>query len=161
MSPVLGLLLLVSAPVNAEFPGVQPQLAAAGPRVGLVFGQGQAIYYAGSRDSGRTFSAPVTLGSQGRLALVMHRVPRLAVTTSAVADPVLRGVGREAGELFAGRATGGGRAWSPPVRLNRVAAAAREGLAGMAAAGDLVAVAWLDLRAPGTRVFAGVSSDGG
>ena len=161
MSAVLGLLLLVSAPVTAEFPGVQPQLAGDGHRVGLVFGQGQTIVYAGSRDSGRTFSAPVALASQGRLALGMHRGPRVALTTRAVVVTAILGDGRDDGDLFAWRSTDEGRTWSKPVRLNRVTAAAREGLHGMAAAGDLVAVTWLDLRASGTRVFAAVSGDGG
>jgi hypothetical protein len=161
MNAALCLLLLVSAPVTAEFPGVQPQLAAAGQRVGLVFGQGQTIFYAGSHDAGRTFSAPVTLASQGLLALGMRRGPRVALTTGAVVVTGILGGGRDEGDLFAWRSTDEGRTWSKPARLNRVTAAAREGLHAMAAAGDVVAVTWLDLRAPGTRVFAAVSSDGG
>ena len=161
MTPILGLLLLVSAPVTAEFPGVQPHLAAAGQRVGLVFGQGQTIGYAGSRDSGRTFSAPGTLKSQGHLALGMHRGPRVALANGAVVVTAILGDGREDGDLFAWRSTDEGRTWSKPVRLNRVPAAAREGLHGIAAAGDLVAVAWLDRSTSGTRVFGAVSADGG
>lgn len=160
MSVVLGILLAASTPVTVEFAGVQPQMAAAGQRVGLVFGQGQALFYAASGDSGRTFGAPVSLASEGRLALGMHRGPRVALTAKAVVVTAILG-GRDDGDLFAWRSTDEGRTWSEPVRLNRVPAAAREGLHSMAAAGDFVAVTWLDMRAPGTRVFAAVSSDGG
>jgi hypothetical protein len=161
MLAVLTLALLASAPTAAEFPGVQPQLAAAGSRVGVVFGQGQTILYSESRDAGRTFSAPVTLPSQEGLALGAHRGPRVALTASAVVVTAILGHGREDGDLLAWRSSDGGRTWSAPVRLNGVRAAAREGLHGMAAAGDRVAVAWLDVREPGTRIYAAVSGDGG
>ena len=80
MLAALTLALLASAPPAAEFPGVQPRLAAAGRRVGLVFGEDRSIFFAGSRDGGRTFSAPVRVPSQGRLALGRHRGPRVALT---------------------------------------------------------------------------------
>src|SRR5260221_10231870 len=161
MNAVLGLLLLVSVPVTAEFPGLQPQLAAAGQRVGLVFGQGQTIVYAGSHDAGRTFSAPVTLASQGRLALGMRRGPRVALTTGGVVVTAILGDGRDEGDLFAWRSTDEGRTWSKPARLNHVTAAAREGLHGMAAAGDHLRVTGLDRRVPRDRVGAVVGRDGG
>src|SRR2546425_1705046 len=161
MLAALTLALLASAPPAAEFPGVQPQLAAAGARVGLVFGEDRAIFFAGSRDGGRTFSAPVLVPSQGRLALGRHRGPRVALTGSAVVVTAILGDGREDGNLLAWRSSDGGRTWSAPARLNGAATSAREGLHGMAAAGDTVAVAWLDLRAPGTRIYAAVSPDGG
>jgi hypothetical protein len=155
------LALLLSAPTAVDFPGAQPQLAAAGGRVGLVFGEGQAIFFAGSRDGGRTFSPPVAVPTQGRLALGRHRGPRVALTGGAVVVTAMLAAGRDDGDLFAWRSTDEGRTWSAPVRLNGVAASAREGLHGMAAAGDTVAVAWLDLRAQGTRIFTAVSRDGG
>jgi hypothetical protein len=129
--------------------------------VGLVFGQGQTIFYSESGDSGRTFSAPVSLPSRGRLALGMRRGPRVALTSGATIVTAILGDSRDEGDLFAWRSTDEGRTWSEPVHLNRVTAAAREGLHAMAAAGDVVAVTWLDMRAPGTRVFAAVSADGG
>src|SRR6266581_3736140 len=75
MLAALTLALLASAPPAAEFPGAQPQLAVAGRRVGLVFGEDRSILFAGSRDGGRTFSAPVLVPSQGRLALGRRRGP--------------------------------------------------------------------------------------
>jgi len=161
MLQALTLALLLSAPTAAEFPGTQPQLAAADGRVGLVFGEGQAIFFAGSRDGGRTFSPPVAVPSQGRLALGRHRGPRVALTGGAVVVTAIMAAGRDDGDLIAWRSTDEGRTWSAPVRLNGVAASAREGLHGMAAAGDTVAVAWLDLRGTGTRIYTAVSHDGG
>jgi len=161
MLAVLTLALLASAPTAAEFPGVQPQLAAAGRRVGLVFGEHHSIFFTGSQDGGRTFPAPVTVPSQGRLALGRHRGPRVALTGRSVVVTAILAAGRDDGDLFAWRSTDDGRTWSGPARLNGVRTSAREGLHGMAAAGDTVAVAWLDLRAPGTRVYTAVSRDGG
>ncbi len=162
MLEALTLALLLSAPSALEFPGGQPQLVAgAGGRVGLVFGEGQAIFFAGSRDGGRTFSSPVVVPSQGRLALGRHRGPRVALSGGAEVVTAILAAGRDDGDLFAWRSTDDGRTWSAPLRLNGVPASAREGLHGMGAAGDTVAVAWLDLRAPGTRIYAAVSRDGG
>ncbi len=99
--------------------------------------------------------------SQGRLALGRHRGPRVALTGRAVVVTAILAAGRDDGDLWAWRSTDDGRTWSAPARLNAAATSAREGLHGMAAAGDTVAVAWLDLRAPGTRIYAAVSRDGG
>ena len=161
MLAALTIALLASPPTAAEFPGAQPQLAVAGRRVGLVFGEDRSILFAGSRDGGRTFSAPVLVPSQGRLALGRRRGPRVALTRQAAVVTAILAMGRNDGDLLAWRSTDDGRTWSAPARLNGVAASAREGLHGMAAAGETVAVAWLDLRAPGTRIYAAVSPDGG
>jgi len=161
MLAILTLALLASAPPASEFPGGQPQLASAGRKVGLVFGEDRSIFFAGSGDGGRTFSAPVRVPSQGRLALGRHRGPRVALTGGAVVVTAILAAGRDDGDLWAWRSTDDGRTWSARVRLNAAATSAREGLHGMAAAGDTVAVAWLDLRAPGTRIYAAVSGDGG
>jgi len=161
MLALLTIAFLASAPSAAEFPGGQPQLASAGRRVGLVFGEDRSIFFAGSGDGGRTFSAPVRVPSQGRLALGRHRGPRVALTGRAVVVTAILAAGRDDGDLWAWRSTDDGRTWSAPARLNAAATSAREGLHGMAAAGDTVAVAWLDLRAPGTRIYAAVSRDGG
>lgn len=161
LMPTLALALAASSVAPVEFPGAQPQLAADGRRVGVVFGEGDSISFAGSRDGGRTFSAPVTLRSQGDLALGRHRGPRIAISGDALIVTAILAPGRADGDLFAWRSTDDGRTWSAPLRLNGVPASAREGLHGMAAAGKRVAVAWLDLRAPGTRIRAAVSDDAG
>ncbi len=66
MLALLTIAFLASAPSAAEFPGGQPQLASAGRRVGLVFGEDRSIFFVGSRDGGGTFSAPVRSGCRAR-----------------------------------------------------------------------------------------------
>ena len=57
---VLSLLLAVQiAATNTEKPSVQPQLAARGADVSVVFGAGNAIYLAQSRDSGIRSDRPL------------------------------------------------------------------------------------------------------
>jgi hypothetical protein len=152
----------VAAPAEAEA-SRQPQLAARGRHVALAFGAGNSIYSSGSADSGRTFGPPVLVSSIGRLALGMHRGPRVvyarrAIVVSAVVGRL--GRGRD-GDLMAWRSTDDGRSWSAPIRVNDVAGAAREGLHAMAAGAAVVFAAWLDLRETGTRVYGSTSRDGG
>ena len=161
VAAALLIVLAAASPAPIEFAGVQPQLAVVGQRVALVFGEGQTIYFAGSRDRGRTFSAPVAVPSRGSLALGRHRGPRVAIVGETVVVTAIVAAERGAGDLFAWRSTDDGRSWSAPVRLNGVAASAREGLHGMAGAGTLVTAVWLDLRAPGTQLRASVSNDAG
>jgi hypothetical protein len=161
LAPALLLVLAASSPAPVEFAGAQPQLAAVGQRVALVFGEGQTIYFAGSKDGGRTFSPPVAVPSHGSLALGRHRGPRIAIVGAALVVTAILAADRGGGDLFAWRSTDDGRSWSAPVRLNGVAASAREGLHGMGGAGKLVTAVWLDLRAPGTHLRAAVSNDAG
>jgi BNR repeat-like domain len=161
LAPALWLVVAASFPAPVQFAGGQPQLAAVGQRVGLVFGEGQTIYFAGSRDGGRTFSSPVAVPSHGSLALGRHRGPRVAIVGDAVVVTAILAAERGSGDLFAWRSTDDGRSWFAPVRLNGVVASAREGLHGMGGAGTLVTAAWLDLRAPGTHLRAAVSNDAG
>lgn len=161
MIGALILTLVVSAPESVAFPGAQPQLAAAGARVGLVFGREGAVYFAGSADGGRSFGEPVALPKAGRLHLGNRRGPRVALVDGTFVVTAIAGQGRDDGDLVAWRSPDGGRSWAGPRRLNRVEGSAREGLHGMAAGAGIVAVAWLDLRGTGTRVYATVSRDRG
>jgi hypothetical protein len=161
LTPVLLLAVAASPPAPVQFAGVQPQLAAAGRRVALVFGEAETIYVAVSRDGGRSFSPPVAVPSQGKLALGRHRGPRIAILEKAIVVTAILAAETGTGDLFAWRSTDDGRTWSAAARLNGVAASAREGLHGMGGAGKLVAAAWLDLREPGTELRAAVSNDGG
>jgi hypothetical protein len=153
--------LAAATPEAASFPGTQPQLAGAGRRVGLVFGRDNAIYFALSRDGGRTFGRPSAIPTAGRLHLGNRRGPRLALVDDTFVVTAIVGKGREEGDLLAWRSMDEGGSWTGPARLNAVEASAREGLHGMAAGGGLVAVAWLDLRGAGTQVYAAVSRDHG
>jgi BNR repeat-like domain len=159
--PALLFALVASSPAPVTYAGVEPQLAVAGRRVALVFGKGQNIYFAGSSDGGRTFSSPVVVPSHGGLALGRHRGPRVAIAGKALVVTAVLAAESGAGDLFGWRSTDDGRSWSAPVRLNGVVASAREGLHGMAASGNRVTAVWLDLRGPGTQVWATVSNDAG
>ncbi len=161
MISVLLVTLLAVTPETVAFPGTQPQLAAAGRRVGLVFGRAGAIFFASSRDAGRSFTTPAPIPAAGRLHLGKRRGPRVALVDDAFVVTAIIGHGQGDGDLLAWRSTDDGHSWTGPTRLNRVEASAREGLHGMASGAGLVAVAWLDLRGAGTRVYAAVSRDGG
>jgi hypothetical protein len=163
MLPALGV-ALASGSSPAAFEGTQPQLAAAGMHVYLAFGSSDTVSVAASDDGGETFGVPSRVPISGRVALGMHRGPRIAATNSTVLVSVVAGAkgGGADGDVLLVRSMDSGRSWLPPVRVNDVAGSAREGLHAMAAGpSGLVAIAWLDLRTPGTRVYAAISRDHG
>jgi hypothetical protein len=93
----------------------------------------------------------------------MHRGPRVAYADDAVVVSAIvgeKGKGQD-GDLMAWRSTDGGRTWSAPARVTDAVGSAREGLHAMAARGTHVFAAWLDLRAPGMRIYGASSTDGG
>lgn len=148
---------------------VQPQLAAYGDTVGVTFGSGNIVYFAGSRDRGKTFSEPVkVVESATKISLGMHRGPRIAMTANAivVSAAVQDQEGRN-GNLMAWQSTDGGRSWSDGVVINDVPTSAREGLHNMTAGPDgILYAAWLDDRSvnggPRRKKLAGAASrDGG
>ncbi len=145
-------------------PNRQPHLAALGSELALTYGAGDAIYFTGSKDAGKTWSKPVTVGEQGKLSLGMRRGPRIAVTKDAIVVTAIAGEkGRGAdGDVMSWRSVDHGATWSAPTRVNDVAASAREGLHSLAAGGrNTLFATWLDLREKGTRLYGSVSKDGG
>ena len=157
-----GSAILLAAAVT--FTGAQPQLAASGDRVHLTFASGDTISAARSTDGGATFSTPVTLPPAGKLALGLRRGPRIAATPRAVLITAIAGArgGGADGDVVLYRSTDGGTTWAAPTVINDVPAAAREGMHGLAAnEAGVAAIAWLDLREKGTRVFVAVSRDHG
>ena len=159
--------LLLAVQLVSDAPGVhyrQPQLAAADGIVALTFGAGDAVYFSASKDQATSFSTPVKVAESGRLALGRHRGPRIALAGGAIVISAIfaqKGGGAD-GDLFAWRSTDGGKSWSQGVRINDVAAAAREGLHAMASDGKaLVYAAWLDLRSRGTKLYGAYSLDAG
>jgi hypothetical protein len=154
-------------------PAREPQMALHGSTVALVYGAGKAVYFAASKDGGKTFSAPVKVAEADIVPLTRHRGPRVAIAggaivITAVAGKTLSG-GQHAhglptdGDLLAWRSTDGGKSWSKGVVVNDVPAAPTEGLHALAADrnGNLFA-AWLDKRSGhGTRLDGARSSDGG
>jgi hypothetical protein len=154
----------VLAAATLTLAGTQPQLAARGDEVYVVVGRGESVVVARSDDGGRSFGEPVALPFTGRLSLGQRRGPRIAVSDEAVVVAAVTGAvgGGKDGDVVVTRSTDRGRTWSPPMVINDVPAAAREGLHALAAGADgRVVAAWLDLRAGGTRVYSAVSSDAG
>ena len=159
---MIGFAAVVAAAVT--FSGTQPQLAAVGSEVFLVFGRPDSIQVARSTDAAETFGKPAALPVSGKMALGRRRGPRVAATRHAVLVSAVigqRGGGGD-GDILLYRSTDHGKTWSVPLPINDVPGAAREGMHAMAAneAGTVV-VAWLDLRERGTRIYAAVSRDHG
>jgi hypothetical protein len=160
---MLGLATFVTAAAMV-FAGTQPQLAWDGSVAYLVFGRSDVISVTRSDDGGDTFGPPVQLPRTGRMALGLHRGPRIAATGDVVLVSAIVGEkgGGADGDVLLYRSTDRGMTWTAPVVINDVPRSAREGLHAMAAdTSGLVVIAWLDLRQPGTRVHAAVSRDRG
>ncbi len=169
----LSLLIALQLPAAPEVtPDRQPQLAANGHMVAMVYGNGHSILLRRSADYGRTFSPPVLVAQGAVLALGRHRGPRIlfsgqTMIVSAVSGateatgPHAHGLPAD-GDLLTWRSTDGGATWSKPVVVNDSPGAAREGLHAMTIddAGHLAAV-WLDLRAKGTQLYGAFSNDAG
>lgn len=164
---LLGLLLCYwPAAGSPEFSlaGRQPVIASHGASVGLAMGREDGVYFARSTDGGRHFSEPIRIAAPAKLMLGLRRGPRIAmagssiVVTAVISDPA-SGVD---GDLVAWRSTDEGRTWSSAIRVNDVPSSAREGMQDLAAGGQgTFAVAWLDLRVKGTRIYTSTSTDGG
>ena len=125
-------MLLLAALVALHLPAVsptapnrQPQLAAAGGTVALVFGSGEGIWLARSLDNGRNFSAPSKVADLPKMMLGRHRGPRVVISGNAI---VVSAIASEPGDLMVWRSTDGGRTWTLPAVINDTPQAAREGL---------------------------------
>jgi len=147
--------------------GKQPQVAVdpAGAAVYIVYGSGKDIECATSADGGKTYAAPVNVGTQPNLSLGMRRGPRIAATASSV---VITAIGGEKGggkdeDVFAFRSTDNGKTWTKLAKpINTVAGSAREGLHGMAAGpNNALFCVWIDLRNNKGEIWGAASTDGG
>jgi hypothetical protein len=98
------------------------------------------------------------------LSLGLRRGPRIAQTGTAIVVTAIGGaIGKgKDGDILAYRSLDNGKSWLGPVRVNDVAASAREGLHAMTSSenGTLWCV-WLDLREKGPQLFASKSVDHG
>jgi hypothetical protein len=147
-----------------DAPNQQPWLAADGKQVVLAFGAANQVYVSSSTDEGQTFTTPVRIPINLKVALGRHRGPRIALAGNSIVVSAIggaTGVRGQDGDLLAWRSSDGGKTWSEPVRVNDVASSAREGLHGMATRGNRLFASWLDLRKPGTQIYGAWSSDGG
>ena len=161
------MMFLISLLLTAQavtWTGRQPQLAAEGGQVFLVFARDQELALLRSADGGATFAAASAIPVAGKLAAGMRRGPRIAVSGGAVLVSAVigqRGGGAD-GDVVLFRSENAGRTWHPAAIVNDVSGSAREGLHAMAAnRHGVVAIAWLDLREKGTQVFAAISRDRG
>ena len=160
LSLFLAMVILAPSP---EVQYKQPQLAADQRSTVVTFGAGNSIYVATSSDRGRSFGKPVKVAEPGVISLGRHRGPRIALTSGSILVSAVAGTkGRGSdGDVLAWRSTDRGATWSEGMRVNDVVGSAREGLHTMAARGQTVFAAWLDLRSKGTKIFGSVSRDGG
>ena len=127
--------------------------------VKVVFGQGEEIFYAASRDGGQTFTPPVRVAQQGKLALGMTRGPQIVATK----DYTLIAAAGFTGSILAYRLKNGETVWSPPVNILQADTTAKEGFIALASGpGNVVYAAWLDMRMDHkNNVFSATSPDGG
>jgi hypothetical protein len=177
LSALAGLSVLFGATIavaETTLPCRQPQLAATGATVYVACGTPTSILVARSEDGGRTFGVATAAATVARLSLGNHRGPRIvALGDTLVLSAIVGEAGggsrhtsqghqpAQDGDLLAWRSVDRGKTWSAPVKVSDVATSAREGLHAMAAYGDTVAAAWLDLREKGTTLVVAVSADGG
>ncbi|HET7219451.1 MAG TPA: sialidase family protein, partial [Vicinamibacterales bacterium] len=159
----INLVALFLAASTTSWTGQQPQLATDGTRMFLAFARDNGIAVLQARGDA-SFSERSTIAVSGKMAAGMRRGPRIAVTSRAVLVSAVAGEkgGGADGDVVLFRSTDDGRTWSPSTVINDVSGSAREGMHGMAAnRGGVVAIAWLDLRERGTRIFAAISRDHG
>src|SRR5260370_18665531 len=100
--------------VSPTEPNRQPQLAAAGGTVALVFGSGETIWLAHSLDNGRNFAAPSKVAQLPKMLLGRHRGPRVAISGDTI---VVRAIASDPGDLIACLPTHPGRPSSPPIPI--------------------------------------------
>jgi len=155
------LLTLRLTPGPDATPYKQPQLAATKDLIAMTFGSGNAVFYAGSTDGGRTFSKPVKVGELPVVMVGMRRGPRIAIAGDAILITAIGSNEKAQGDLLAWRSTDTGKSWSAPHRINDVVASAREGLHSTSARDNRIFVTWLDLRAKGMKLYGAVSNDAG
>lgn len=139
--------------------GKQPRVAVAPDgTVHVAFGQGDAVFWATSTNSGATYSPPVKVGEIEKLMCGMRRGPQIAATSKSV---VITAIGRT-GNIQCRRSGDGGRTWSDGARVNDKDGSAKEGLHAICAgAREEVFTVWLDLRDGKTKLFGAPSADGG
>ncbi|MBU1823090.1 MAG: exo-alpha-sialidase [Bacteroidetes bacterium] len=141
-------------------PGVQPNIfVGADGNIEMVFGKGNAIYYAFSKDRGRSFAPPVMVDSLRGLHLGFSRGPQIASTPQSVVITAID----KTGDLYAYTLDRKSGQWWPRLRVNDVAGVAEEGFNALASdRNGKFFVTWLDLRDDQkNKLFGATFTDGG
>jgi hypothetical protein len=127
--------------------------------VKVVFGRAEEIFYAASRDGGRTFATPVRVGKQPKLALGMTRGPQITTTS----DYTVVAAAAHTGKIMVYRLKNKETQWSKPVNILQADTTAKEGFVALASGkGNTVYATWLDLRLKQqNNIFSASSPDGG
>jgi hypothetical protein len=156
-------LALRLSPDSPAVPLKQPQIAVSGDTIALTYGAGSALFFASSRDGGKTFLPAVKVAEVPFTPLGMRRGPRIAFAGRNLVIAAITGTTRgKDGDVVAWRSTDSGKTWSAAVKVSDVPAAAREGLHALAGGpGGTLLATWLDLRANSTKLFGAISKDGG
>lgn len=146
--------------VPKSFGGAKQPQVAVGPNrnVFVAFGKGDSIYVSAWTNTAMGFKEPSLVAKVPKLSLGMRRGPRIVATSHSLA---VSAVSHEDGNLYCWVSDDVGTRWNKGARVNDEAGAAREGLHAMAAHGDTVAIAWLDLRTKMTDLRGAISKDGG
>ena len=155
------MLFFAVAMLTAATAGRQPQIATDPHSQFLVlaYGNRNEVWVKTSDDGARSFHYPVKVATVDELMLGRHRGPRVALAGHAI---IVTAISKTSGDLFAWRSKDRGKTWSPPVTINSVPKAAREGLHGLAANEQGEAfVTWLDLRDNKTKIYGATSADRG
>ncbi len=140
--------------------GMQPALTTGTDgTVHLVFGKGNAIYYAYSADEGRNFSNPEMVDSLPGLHLGASRGPRIAVSRRSA---VVTAIDRQ-GNLYAYTRGQDKGTWTKRQRVNDVPEVAKEGFNALTSDGrGNFFVTWLDLRQDKkNKLYGAISSNEG
>ena len=170
---LLSFLAVNLGPIAPDAPAREPQMAVNGKTVALALGAGNSIYFAVSRDSGKTFSDPVKVTEAPVVPLTRHRGPRIVFAGGAIVITAVVGKTAEDGphahglpsdgDLTAWRSADDGSTWSKRVLINDAPGAPTEGLHALASdAKSRLFAAWLDHRGGhGTKLYGAQSHDGG
>ncbi|CAN5783015.1 hypothetical protein BH24BAC1_BH24BAC1_36580 [soil metagenome] len=140
--------------------GKQPTIAVdKANNIKVVFGQEDEIFYTASTNGGKSFSTPIGIGKQPKLALGMTRGPQVITTK----DYTVIAAAAHTGKIMAYRLKNNEAKWSQPVNIVDADTTAKEGFVAVASGKEnTVYATWLDLRLDKkNNVFFSYSPDGG
>ncbi|MCA0233100.1 sialidase family protein [Runella sp. MFBS21] len=159
---ILFIVTTVARGQQALFPnkGIQPAIyVGENESIEMVFGKGNAFYYASSQNKGQSFTMPSLVDSLPGLHLGVSRGPQIA---SSHLSTVITAIDKK-GDLYAyvlNRKTG---KWQNRLIINDIPEIAKEGFNALASDGKgTFFVVWLDLRDDKkNKIFGAISKDGG